>query len=100
MNSQYEVFSPWAEVDPVPVRGISPRLTDLTGKKIGLFSNNKVSAGPMETVVETKLKERFPTLKFSRFLRSPNVSVVETEDKDKFEEWVKGVDAVIFAHGD
>ena len=34
MNSQYEVLSPWAEADPIPLRGISPRLTDLKDKKI------------------------------------------------------------------
>ena len=37
-ESQYEVLSPWADVDPIPVRGISPRLDSVEGKKIGLFS--------------------------------------------------------------
>jgi hypothetical protein len=100
MSSQYEVLSPWAEVDPVPSRGISPRLTDMTDKKIGLFRNTKPSALAMQTLVEAKLKERFPTLKFSSFVRAANVSVAETEDKAKFEEWVKGLDAVICAVGD
>jgi hypothetical protein len=31
---QYDVLSPWAEVDPLPLRGISPRLDSLSGKKI------------------------------------------------------------------
>jgi hypothetical protein len=100
MSNQYEVLSPWAEVDPIPLRGISPRVTDLTGKKIGLFLNSKIAARPMLAAVEARLKERFPTLEFSRFLRFTNVSAVETEDKAKFEEWVKGVDAVIFSYGD
>ena len=100
MNSQYEVLSPWAEVDPVPLRGISPRITDLAGKRIGLFLNSKIAARPMLAAVEKKLKERFPTLEFSRFVRYLNVSVAETEDKAKFEEWVKGVDAVILSYGD
>jgi hypothetical protein len=30
-NSDYEVISPWAEADPVPFRGISPRLDSLAG---------------------------------------------------------------------
>ena len=36
-EGQYEVLSPWAEVDPIPLRGISPRIKTLAGKKIGLF---------------------------------------------------------------
>ena len=34
-SSSFEVLSPWAEVDPVPLKGISPRLKSLEGKKIG-----------------------------------------------------------------
>jgi len=100
MNSQYEVLNPWAEVDPIPLKGISPRLTDMTGKKIGLFFNNKEAARPIQDVVEKRLKERYPTLEFSRFLRVPNLSVAETENQAKFEEWVKGLDAVILAVAD
>jgi hypothetical protein len=96
----YEVLSPWAEVEPVPLRGISPRLTDLAGKKIGLFFNNKRAARPITDVVEQRLKERFANIEFSRFERVPNVSVAETEDKAKFDEWVKGSDAVIASVGD
>ena len=100
LNGQYEVLSPWADADPIPSRGISPRLTDLTDRTIGLFANSKVAASPVQTVVEAKLKERFPTLRFSRFLRMPNAEVTETEDKARFEEWVKGIDAAVFAVGD
>lgn len=100
INSQYEVLSPWAEADPVPMKGISPRLTEMAGKKIGLYHNSKIAARPMLNRVEEKLKERFSGLEFSRFVRIPNVSIAETGDWDKFQEWVKGLDAVIFSHGD
>ena len=104
MNSQYEVLNPLAEVDPIPLRGISPRVRDLAYKTIGLVANNKRASRPMQDVIEAKLKERFHTLKFSRFeLVRSGFDVTETEvsqDKVKFEEWVKGVDTVIFAHGD
>jgi hypothetical protein len=100
MNNHFEVLSPWAEVDPVPVRAISPRLADLTGKKIGLYANSKIVALPMLAVVEEQLKERFSGLQFTRFERIPNLSVAETDGWVKFQEWLKGVDAVIFSHGD
>ena len=100
MGDQYEVLNPWAEVDPLPLRAISERLTDLNGKHIGLFRNKKVAALPTLKVVEKRLKERFPTLKLSYFDRDRNVSVAETGNLDKYEEWVKGVDAVILSAGD
>ena len=96
----FEVLNPWAETDPLQLRGNSPPLSDLNNKKIGLFHNDKVGAAPILSLVETKLKEKYPTLQFSRFLRATNISIAETEDKHKFDEWVKGLDAVIFAAGD
>jgi len=100
-NSQYEVLSPWAEVDPIPLRGISPRVTNLAGKKIGLFRNFKRAARPILTVVETKLKERFPTTEFSWFdSTGNNVLETETENKEKFTAWAKGIDAAVVAVGD
>jgi hypothetical protein len=100
MSNQFEVMSPWAEVDPIPVRAISPRLADLAGKKIGLYANSKIVALPMLAVVEEQLKGRFPGLQFTRFERIPNLSVAETDGWGEFQEWVKGVDAVILSHAD
>ncbi len=100
MSNQFEVLSPWAEVDPQPVRPISPRLPDLTGKKIGLYANSKIAALPILAVVEEQLKARFSGLTFTRFQRIPNLSVKETDSWAKFQEWIKGVDAVVLAHGD
>jgi hypothetical protein len=100
-NGQYEVLNPWADIDPMPLRGISPRLTDLTGKRIGLFRNSKRVAPLALTVVEQKLKARFPTLTFVPFAFMPNAGVTETPEwTAKFEEWLKGVDAVILSYGD
>ena len=101
LNGQYEVLNPWAELDPVTLRGISPRLADLKGKTIGLFAPDyKVASRPILTVVEQKLRERFPSLKFNWFLFPYNLDVTETEYKEKFEEWVKGIDAAVAAVGD
>jgi len=54
----------------------------------------------MLDVVEARLREKFPTLRFSRFAFRGNHEVVETEKKDSFEEWIKEADAVITAVGD
>lgn len=98
---QYEVLNPWADVDPVPLRGISPRVTDLTGKTIGLYSSTyKTAARPISEAVAKKLKERFSTAKFSWFDSNSGKEVTETKEKPKFEDWVKGVDAVVASIGD
>lgn len=100
---RYEVLSPWSDVDPIPSKGISPRLTDLAGKKIGLAYNFKSAARPILSVVERKLKERFPSSEISWFNilsrneKSPSeMKLAEAE----YAEWIKGVDAVITAVGD
>ena len=100
-DHQYEVLSPWADVDPIPVRGISPRVDTLAGKKIGLFANFKRAARPIQSYVEKKLKERFPDCETSLFdSRLPNVTETETVNKEKFTAWAKDMDAVIGAVGD
>ena len=105
MSGEYEVLSPWAEVDLEPPRGISPRVTDLAGKTIGLFCNSKGLARPVITVVEQKLKERFPTARFSWYVprnaNRYNVLQLESEvNRPIFEAWLKGVDTVVAAVGD
>jgi hypothetical protein len=100
VSDMYEVLNLWAEVDPLPLRSIAARLADMRDKKIGLFTNDKLGADPIQTLVEAKMKEKYPGLKFSRFLRVPNISVAETHDKARFVDWIKGLDAVIFAVGD
>ena len=81
MDMQYEVLNPWAEADPIPLRGISPRVADLKGKSIGLFINHKTPAPLIQTVVEKKLKERYPTSRFSQFRTDLHIEVTDTEDR-------------------
>lgn len=98
----YAVLSPWAEADPIPSRGINPRLAGLAGKKIGLLANAKRAARPILGVVERKLKERFPSAEISWYYTRYAVGPAEadTENKTKYEDWLKGVDAVVAAVGD
>jgi hypothetical protein len=100
-GNTYEVFSPWAEADPVPWRGINPRLSDLAGKKIGLLRNSKRAAEPSLKAVAERLKKKYPTIQFSWFANlTPNEMSIRQNIKDDFEKWIKGVDAVIASYGD
>jgi hypothetical protein len=98
---QFEVLSPWADADPIPVRGISPRLDSLAGKKIGLFVNSKRAAMPISKSVDKKLKEMYPDIQTIVFHSTePNVNEIETKNRENFTAWVKDVDAVIALVGD
>jgi hypothetical protein len=103
MNGQYEVLNPWAEVDPISFRGLTaPRLTDLAGKKIGLFASSKPISKRIMTAVETKLKAQNPTAETSWYIGEGSwaVTQIETDRREQYKDWVKGVDAVIAAVGD
>jgi hypothetical protein len=99
-KDSHEVLGPWAEADPIPLKGISPRLLDLDGKRIGLFRNSKRASEPISAVVKEILQKRFPTLNFSSFLLMPNAGVDETDERERFDDWVKELDAVILSYGD
>ena len=84
-NGEFEVLNPWADADPVPLNVLS-----------------KPAARPILTAVETQLKKRYPTCEtvwYGSNLPWTRMQI-ESEYKAKFEEWVKGVDAVVGAVGD
>jgi hypothetical protein len=101
MDAVYEVLSPWAEADPIPLRGLSPRLDKLDGKNIGLLCNNKRAAPLILDAAEKHLRKKFPTATLSRFnARTFSVSSLEKDRAGEFDNWIKRVDAVIAAVGD
>jgi hypothetical protein len=112
MDTQYSILSPLADRDPVPLRGLSPRLTDLNGKKIGLFTMAyKHASARINSVIEKRLKEKFPTATFTYYERKYSGDFDNFNDHlalgtdteatlAEFEEWVRGVDAVVGAVGD
>jgi hypothetical protein len=98
---QFEVLSPWAEVDPIPLKGISPRIENLSGKKIGLFVNPKRAALPIAESIDSRLKTMYPDVQTIMYRSyGANVNEIETENREKFTAWVKGIDAAIAVVGD
>jgi hypothetical protein len=101
VEPQFSVLSPWADADPITPRGISPRLNSLAGKRIGLFANFKRASRPILAEVEKHLKSTYHDCETSLFdSRGANVVETETENREKFIAWAKGVDAVVLAVGD
>lgn len=100
-EARYEVLSPWGDADPKPLKGISPRLDTLSGKKIGIFANYKRAAIPIAMSLQERIKSEYPDSKVSIYHSDQwNVIEIETENKDTFKKWVEGKDAVILLVGD
>jgi hypothetical protein len=98
---QFEVLSPWADVEPIPLKGISPRIETLSGKKIGLFVNPKRAAMPIAESIDKRLKTMYPDVQTIVYRNNgANVNEIETENREKFTAWVKGIDAAIAVVGD
>jgi hypothetical protein len=100
-STEYEVLSPWADVDPVPLRGITSRPKDLAGKKIGLFLNEKRAAYLSLSAFEKELLQRIPSATTSWYkCTGHNIPEMLTDGKARFEAWVGSVDAVVLAVAD
>ena len=100
-STEYEVLSPWADADPVPLRGITSRPKDLARKKIGLFLNHKRAGHLSLSAFEKELLERIPSATTSWYeCTGHNIPEMLTEGKARFEAWVSGVDAVVLAVAD
>jgi len=100
-DAQFEVLSPWADADPIPLRGISPRIATLAGKKVGLFVNPKRAAKPIAESIDRRLKTMYPDIQTIVFNSTEaNVNEIETKNKEKFTAWAKGLDAAIAVVGD
>ena len=100
-GTEYEVLSPWADADPVPLRGLTARPKDLAGKKIGLFLNHKRAGHLSLSAFEGELRERIPSATTSWYeCTGHNIPEILTEGKAKFEAWVGSVDAVVLAVAD
>jgi hypothetical protein len=103
MDATYDVLSPWAETDPLPLNGITPRLPDLRGKRIGLYANYKRAAAPIQAAVEAEMRARYgDDLTISHFAQNGSHDIGSSEDEGpRFAEWLdKEVDTVIVAVGD
>ncbi len=66
-NITLKVLNPRNELQPGPVYGISPRVAELEGKRVGLYWNGKPDGDYFWDTIEGLLKERFPTASIRRY---------------------------------
>ena len=100
-QDQLQVLSPWSAIDPVPLESPAPRIDRLAGSRIGLFANHKRAAQPMLDVVRNWMEVNYPDVELDLYIGTEtNVPEMWTSGKEKFEEWIDGVDGVVLAVGD
>ena len=58
-----ELMNPRGKIEATPATSPCPRITDLDGKTIGLYSNNKPGMDNFYTVFEELLKKKYPNVK-------------------------------------
>jgi hypothetical protein len=91
---ELELLSPRGEIEPPPVYAPNRRVGDLSGKRIGLYSNGKPGMDNFYSVLAELLKEKFPTAT-TTVLRG----AFEIRDEDA-KAWVSQIDAFVYAVGD
>ncbi|MBN2240846.1 MAG: hypothetical protein JW712_13825 [Dehalococcoidales bacterium] len=89
-----ELMNPRGEVEQPPVYSPSPRLPDLNGKKIGMYSNSKHGVDNFFTALETLLRSKFEGIATTRLAGAFEIRDNETGN------FVSGIDAFIYAIGD
>ena len=89
-----EVLNPRGEIESDEVYGISPRVPDLAGKTIGLYSNGKGGITQFLNFVEGNIKQRYPTVTVKRYSGAFDVG-------DKLAQQIaQEVNAVVYGVGD
>ena len=90
-----DVMNPRGEITPPKAVAPVPRVSDLAGKRIGIYWNRKAGGNNFWDVVETELKQRFPTAKIVRFSEGG----FDPGDK-RVAAMVKEVDTFLYGVGD
>jgi len=91
---ELKLLSPRGEIEPPPSFVPAPRVADLAGKKIGLYSNSKPGMDNFYAVVEELLKKKYPAATIV-LLRG----AFEIRDEEA-EAWKKEVDTFVYGVGD
>jgi hypothetical protein len=93
-----EVLNPMGVIDPPATLGISPRVTDLAGKKIALMHNNKPGASNLLDALQELLSKKYPTASFARGYQTEPVQ--PPKDPDMYKKAAGECASFVFAMGD
>ena len=88
------VLNPRGEIEPLPAFAPSPRVAELAGKKVGLYSNGKPGMDNFYMAFAELLKNKYPTLTVKQLK-----GAFEITDKDAG-AWAPEIDTFVYAVGD
>jgi len=88
------VLNPRGMVEAKSAFAPNPRVKDLAGKRVGLYSNGKPGMDNFYTVFEELLKKKYPTVTVKVLTGS-----FEITDKDA-KDWSPQIDTFVYAVGD
>jgi hypothetical protein len=91
---EIEALNPRGEIEPKSTLAPAPRVKDLAGKRVGLYSNGKPGMDNFYAALEELLKKRYPTVTTSLMTGS-----FEITDKDA-QAWAPQIDTFVYAVGD
>jgi len=93
-----EVMNPRGEIPPPPTRGISPRVSNLDGRKIVLVDNGKFGADNFLYVIAQMIRQKYPT---ATVVMDPKPSAQTITDLPRWYPTVKQQgDLFVFGVGD
>ena len=91
---ELKLRNPRGEIEPPPTFVPAPRVADLDGKRIGLYSNGKQGMDNFYAVLEELLKKKYPNAKIVLL-----TGAFEIRDEEA-EGWKKEVDTFVYGVGD
>ena len=89
-----EVLNPRGKTEPMQALAPIPRLSDLSGKRVGLYHNGKPGMENFFTVFEELLKKKYPSVTTNLIRGS-----FEITNKDA-EGWAPQIDTFVYGVGD
>jgi hypothetical protein len=92
-----ELLNPMGVIEPPQTLGLTPRISDLAGKKIALLHNNKPGVTNLYAALEEQLKQKYPGITISRENKPGSITQPREEE---FQKIAKECDAFIYAIGD
>ena len=93
-REEIEVLNPRGVIESSPIYAPAPRVDDLAGKTVGLYSNGKDGMDRFYTVFTELLKEKYPTAK-TIYLSGDYL----INEKDA-NEWNTQIDTFVYGVGD
>lgn len=102
IDMTYTVLSPWAAVETPESTIFSPRITELEGKTIGLFSIFKKTSPIVLAELGKFLKQEYPGIRLKEFQYPRDTEEIEFDTKyePRLRKWLSDVDLVISGYGD